>query len=82
VVGFAAMVFDEFIFRDTQIKPQELKWAVPYVRRKKKLVSNTFCQVLRKLGYFLIELLSIFLNGFLYTFPFSPLMMIYGESNE
>ena len=72
----------EFVWRDMQMKPQEIKWAVPYLRGKKKLGPNTFCQVLRKLVTFLIELLLIFVIGFLYTFPFSPLMMIHGEANE
>ena len=79
---YSVVISDVFIFRDVKIKPQELKWAVPYLRRKKKLGSNTFCQVLRKLVTILIELLMIFGLGFLCTFPLSPLMMIYGESNE
>jgi len=79
---YSVLFGNVFILTDSQIKPQELKWAVPYLRGKKKLGPNTFCQVLRKLVTILIQSLIIFGLGFIFTFPFSPLMMIYGEANE
>jgi len=69
-------------FIDMQIKPQEIKWAVPYLRAKKRLHLNTSFRVWHRVLTLLVDLLVIFGLGFLYTFPLSPFMMIQGEANE
>jgi len=82
LVTNAILFSQQAFFRDMQIKPQEIKWVVPYLRKKKQLGPNTLSHVLRKVVDHLIMLLIVFVIGFIYTFPFSPLMMIHGESNE
>jgi len=66
------------VFKDIQIKPQEIKWVIPYLRSKKEfhLIGNTFLQVL----FVFMNFLIIFCIVFDETFPL--LKIILGEANE
>ena len=64
-------------FRDIELKPKEIKRALPYFIGKKYL-PGTSRQALFKIFQFLL----IFSLGFIYTLPLFPFMIIQGETNE
>jgi len=68
-------------YKTIEIKPQEIKWVMPYLRAEKKFyrqIGNTFRQVLFGFAIFLM----IFLFGYAETFPLLFYILTHGEANE
>jgi len=74
-LSYFELHFAMCVFGDMQIRPQKIKWIVPYLLGKKHLHNTFFRQTWDKL----VEFLIIFGLGFIYILPFFPFMMIKGE---
>jgi len=70
------------MFKEIQIKPQEIEWLVPYViaKRNFSLFSNTSRR--KCLFLFILNCLIIFMFGFDFTFPLILFQEIHGKDNE
>jgi hypothetical protein len=64
-------------FRDIELKPDEIKRALPYFIGKRNLPGASRLALIK-----MFQFLLLFILGFIYTLPFFPFMIILGEANE